>query len=94
MDTRIRPESSFESVLWILPGSVVVSDENRMRTSSDDVDGRWLGRWSSQMSDPPLHGLEMLEPIDLLHTASSHIQPVLQARFPTWLQLPFICNGC
>jgi hypothetical protein len=94
IDTRIRPESNFESVLWILPGSVVVSDEKRMRTSSDDVDGRWLGCWSSQMSDPPLHDLELLVPVDLLHTAPSHIQPVLQARFSAWLQLPFICDGC
>jgi hypothetical protein len=78
----------------MLPGSVVVSDENRMRTSSDDVDGRWLGRRSSQMSESPLHDLEMLEPVDLLHTTSSHIQPVLQARFSARLQLPFICNGC
>jgi hypothetical protein len=65
-----------------------------MRTSSDDVDGRWLGRWSSQMSDPTLHDLELLEPVDLLHTAPSHVQPVLQARFSARLQLPFICNGC
>lgn len=44
IETRIRAARSRDSVLWIEPGSVVVRDEKRMRTSRDDVEGRWLGK--------------------------------------------------
>lgn len=69
MLTRILVDMSAASVLWIEPGSVEVSDENRTKISSELVEGRWLRKgvsFGDRRNDDYAP-----------HAASRHIQSIL-----------------